>query len=188
MRILIVGGGVAGLTLAALLRQRDFEPTVVEKADAYGEAGYALSLWPLGGRVLRGLGLTGHFQEASVPLDRYAVHDASGRLLKSFRVGEWMERHGEVRTIMRADLIELLLSYSGGLPVKTGITVEQLDQDGEVVRAQLSDGSQADYDLVVGADGIHSRDLATVALHVPVLASDEKLAAGAGVWHASGPL
>lgn len=156
MRILIVGGGVAGLTLAALLRQRDFEPTVVEKADTYGEAGYALSLWPLGGRILRGLGLTGRFREESVPLDRYAVHDASGRLLKSFRVSEWMKRHGETRTITRADLLELLLSYSGGLPVKTGTTVEQLDQDDEVVRAHLSDGSQADYDLVIGADGIHS--------------------------------
>ena len=99
MRILTVGGGVAGLTLVALLRQRAFEPMAIEKSDAYGEAGYVLTLWSLGGRVLRGLGLTERYREESLPLDRYAVHDSNGRLLKSFRMGEWMACYGEARTI-----------------------------------------------------------------------------------------
>ncbi|MCY3985910.1 MAG: NAD(P)-binding protein, partial [Candidatus Dadabacteria bacterium] len=48
MRILIVGGGIAGLTLCALLEQRGFSPTVVERAHKYGNVGYVIVLWPSG--------------------------------------------------------------------------------------------------------------------------------------------
>ena len=154
MRILIVGGGVAGLTLAALLHQRGEAPTVVEKVDAYGDAGYVLSLWPLGNRVLHGLGLYRHFEEVSVPLDRYVVHDGRGRRLKAFDVATWMKPYGQGRTLIRADLLELLRGRVG--PVKMGCTVETLEQTGGEVQVTLSDGSENSYDLVVGADGIHS--------------------------------
>lgn len=156
MRILIIGGGIAGLTLAGLLRQRGFEPTVVERAEAYGEAGYVLQLWPMGSRVLRGLELDEHFREASEPLELYTAHDGRGNPLKSFRIGKWVERYGDVRTLPRTELLEILGSYGGGLPVSMGTTVERLEQAGDEVRARLSDGSEYEFDLVVGADGIHS--------------------------------
>jgi 2-polyprenyl-6-methoxyphenol hydroxylase-like FAD-dependent oxidoreductase len=157
MRILIVGGGVAGLTLAALLRQRGQLPMVVEKVDSYSDAGYLLSLWPMGNRVLHGLGLYQEFQELSVPVNRYVVHDETGRVVKTFNWGGWMERHGEVRTLLRADLLKSLRSYRQQTPVKMSCTVNRIDQRQDVVHVSFSDGSEHEFDLVVGADGIHSR-------------------------------
>ncbi|MCK5392682.1 MAG: NAD(P)-binding protein, partial [Deltaproteobacteria bacterium] len=57
MRILVVGGGIAGLTFAALLQQRGFKPTVVERIPEYGTVGYVIVLWPSGCRILKGLGV-----------------------------------------------------------------------------------------------------------------------------------
>ena len=56
MGILIVGGGIAGLTLCSLLEQRSFSPTIVERAHKYGNVGYVIVLWPSESRILKGLG------------------------------------------------------------------------------------------------------------------------------------
>lgn len=156
MRILIVGGGVAGLTLAALLRQRGDEPTVVERAEEYGRAGYLISLWPMGNRVLRGLGLYGGFQEVSVPLKVHVLRDGSGKLIRASDVGARMDRYGEIRTLERADLVDLLRSHDGGIPVRMGLSIEHLRQEPNATQVIFSDGSEDEFDLVVGADGVDS--------------------------------
>ena len=51
MKVLIIGGGVAGLTLAGLLQRRGFAPRLVEKAPAFGKVGYVIVIWPSGSRV-----------------------------------------------------------------------------------------------------------------------------------------
>ncbi len=156
MRILIVGGGVAGLTLAALLRQRGEEPTVIERVEEYGRAGYLISLWPMGNRVLRGLGLYGGFAELGVPLKAHVLRDGSGRLIRASDVGARMDLYGEIRTLERADLVDLLRSHNGGIPVRTGLTVEHIRQEPRVAQVVFSDGSEEEFDLVVGADGVNS--------------------------------
>lgn len=65
MRVLIIGGGVAGLTLAAKLARQDREPVVVERARSYRESGYAIALYPIGSAVLHGIGAYPGFAAAS---------------------------------------------------------------------------------------------------------------------------
>ena len=154
-----MGGGVAGLTLAALLRQRGGEPTVVERTGGYGRSGYLVTLNPLGNRVLRGLGLYEGFRELSAPFVTHVIHDAKGRVIRAADVGAALAPYGEARTLERADLVDLLRSSGGGVPVRAGTTVERLEQHGNgtaPARVAFSDGSEGEFDLVVGADGIWS--------------------------------
>lgn len=157
---MIVGGGVAGLTLAALLRQRGGDPTVVERTEVYGHSGYLVTLNPLGNRVLRGLGLYEGFRESSVPFVSHIIHDDQGRVIRAADFGAALAPYGEARTIERSDLVDLLRSASGGVPVRAGLTVDRIGQyAGSSAPAQVtfSDGSEGEFDLVVGADGIRSR-------------------------------
>lgn len=167
MRVLIVGGGIAGLTLAALLRQRGIEPTTVEKVDEYGEAGYLLTLWPMGNRILHGLGLYESFEARSVPVRNYSIHNRSGSLLHKYHVGDWVKRYGDARTLRRSALLDVLRSYDSGTPVRMGTSVERVKQAGDAVQVSFTDGTSGEFDLVVGADGIDSRVRELVFGEVP---------------------
>lgn len=167
MKILINGGGIAGLTLAALLQQRGLQPTVIDRISQYSLVGYVLSLWPLGNRVLHGLQLYSGYQDLSAPLTNYMIHRADGRLLKDFDVRDLTEKYGEIRTLTRADLLELLRAASGGITVQTNCTVHSLKTVKDRVEVELSDGSQDTFDLVVGADGLNSRVRSLLFGHLP---------------------
>ncbi|MFC9433115.1 FAD-dependent oxidoreductase [Nocardia sp. NPDC057030] len=157
MRILIVGGGIAGLTLAARLRQRGLRPTVIDTIGSYGPTGYAIALWPAGSRILHGLGLWNSFIDLSVPLRRYVVHDRDGTILHTFDLDRLDACRGLPRAAPRAELLAILESANGGTPVDLETEVERMRQIGSTVRVRFDDGRERDYDLVVGADGMRSR-------------------------------
>jgi FAD-dependent urate hydroxylase len=168
MRILIVGGGIAGLTLAGLLRQRGIEPVVVEKAKHYDNVGYFLSLWPLGSRILWGLGLYQQYADAGTSVNEYSVYDFKGKLLRSYALGDAMKAYGEMYIISRAKLLDVLLQGIDSLPVRLGTTVSTIRQSTDEVFVEFTDGSKEVFDLVVGADGLHSRVRELVFGHVPL--------------------
>ena len=157
MRVLIVGGGIAGLTLAALLEQRGIYPLVVEKASTYGGLGYVLGLWPLGSRVLKGLGLYQALVERSVPLLRYRPCNERGRCVREFDFDWVTDRYGPILGVRRLDLIELLRQAISKLQLRMGETVSGLEIRPDSVGVTFSDGSQGDFDLVVGCDGLRSK-------------------------------
>ncbi|MFG1796203.1 FAD-dependent oxidoreductase [Nocardia sp. NPDC049149] len=165
MRILIVGGGIAGLTLAARLRQRGLRPTVIDTISSYGHAGSAITVWPTGSRVLHGLGLWNSFIHTSAPLQRYVVHDRDGKVLRTFDLDRLGKRDGLPRAAPRAELLAILESANGGTPVDLETEVAMMRQIGSTVRVRFDDGRERDFDLVVGADGIRSRTRQQAELH-----------------------
>lgn len=156
LRILIVGGGIAGMTLAALLRRRGEHPVVVEKNPDPGEGGYMLGLLPLGGRVLNGLGLQDAYLRESCPVRSYDFHDRNGHRVKRYSLERIVERFGAYQGIERAGLLRVLESAVDGEAVHRGMTVGTLRETPEGVVATFGDGSVQRFDLVVGADGLHS--------------------------------
>lgn len=157
MRILIVGAGVAGLTLAGLLHRQGHGLCLVDRQPEGADLGYALSLWPQGSRVLHAVGSYDRFKTESEPMSRYSLRDSRGRLIGSYDIPPAISSCGHIGTIPRPDFITLLQQSLGGMPIRHGVSVEGLCDMDDGVDVQFTDGSQASFDLVIGSDGIHSR-------------------------------
>lgn len=154
MRVLIVGAGIAGLTLHALLQQRGIESCVIDKAANSAHAGYVLGLWLLGSRVLHGLHLFDRYVEASAPMSHYHILNEYGCTLRELSFDSISDQYGYLGMISRADLLEIL---SENLSVRNGVTLQSATRYSSGIEAELSDGTRFDCDLLVGADGIHSK-------------------------------
>lgn len=159
-RILIVGAGIAGLTLAGLLKKQGFQPVVIERLpkEKFNATGYMIGLMPLGGRVLNMLGLHQEYLAESLAITGYGMHGMNGRQLNHFGM-EAISKYGDYQGISRPKLIELLLRRCD--EPRYGLTATAITPRGDVSNVTFSDGNQEEFDLVVIADGIHSatRDL-----------------------------
>lgn len=155
LRILIVGAGVAGLTLGALLSQRGWKPRIIERAKQR-RSGYILELSPAGSRVLKGLGLFQAFLDSAERIERHDVADSRGRLLSSTDYQPYEERFGPFAMVGRNELVELLRSGLAEVEIETGVYPLEIRQDQDRATVFFHDNSRADFDLVVGADGLNS--------------------------------
>lgn len=157
MRVLIVGAGIAGLTLAASLRQRGVDPVVVDQRVNGADLGYALALWPHGSRVLHDLGSHDEFVSLSEEMRSYVAYDGSGAVLTSSPLPQSISSHGHLGIIPRSDLTALLRRTLEPVGVRDGVSVDTLSQDGDLVSVEFNDGTSGTFDLVVGADGVQSK-------------------------------
>lgn len=161
MRILVVGGGIAGLTLTGLLQQRGFKPTLVEQIPEYGTIGYVIVLWPSGSRILKGLGVYRSLLDVGLQFTTYNVSDERGQMLHSYSVQNVIEKYGPMLSTYRPDLINVIKEAVDPDSIRMSTTVDKIDQTNDEVYVTFSDGTEETYDLVVGCDGVRSetRDL-----------------------------
>ena len=132
--ISIIGGGIAGLALAACLDPARFDVTVYEKRPGLPAVGNALGMWPNAQRALARLGILEEARAVSPVIGSGSVRDAQGEPWATVSAGQMF-------AISRVDLLRLL---DGAVPG----TVRRITRN---VRSLPADGS-----LVVGADGVHS--------------------------------
>jgi 2-polyprenyl-6-methoxyphenol hydroxylase-like FAD-dependent oxidoreductase len=169
MDILIVGGGMAGWTLAGHLARRGITPTLVERVPEYRRVGFSIGLYPFSANTLRETGAFGRYADRSLWAQDYLMSDAHGGELSRMSVAEVFGRaHGGMGMLHRADLLDVLREAAPSTNARMGTTVTALEQTGERVRATLSSGESLDVDLVVGADGIHSQVRELVLGPLPV--------------------
>lgn len=156
--ILIVGGGVAGLTCAGLLKKHGASFTIVEKdpKSHFNQSGYMLGLLPLGGRVMNELDLETEFFDGSVEMKNYEIHKENGDLNKAFSLDFINHDYGSYRGIARQELIDILVQNIGCDQMRFGTTVKSINQMNNQVELVFSDEKKETYDLVIIADGIHS--------------------------------
>ena len=152
-RILVVGAGLAGLALARALRQAGFAPEVIERADGWDGTGTGMYLPANGVRALRALGLEAAVAARAAPIPRQRLLDHHGRLLADIDLRELWGEVGPCLALPRADLHRVLRD---GVPVRMGRSVASLERVDGPVAVGFDDGTTGDYDLVVGADGLHS--------------------------------
>jgi FAD-dependent urate hydroxylase len=164
-RALIAGAGIAGLSAAIALRRRGIEPHLVEIRSTLGEIGAGLHIPGNGVRALYQLGIGKEAKEAGHPFTLRIRFDAAGRLLAEEEVGPVWGPEGFHLGISRPVLHELLLR-AASVQVRLGVEVRAIEQNESSVHVRFSDGTEGEFDVVVGADGVHSqvRSLAVSAV------------------------
>lgn len=162
MRVLIVGSGIAGQTLACSLAKRGIGCDVVEIKPAFDIAGAGLYVQGPALRAFLDIGVVEAIVAAGLPLadDTSLVTDSAGNPMAR---PSYPRIAGpdipSVVPIRRRALHEILARAveAAGVGVRMGVSVERLDQAPDGVEACFTDGRTDRYDLVVGADGIRSR-------------------------------
>ena len=157
MRVLIVGAGIAGLALARALRLRGStdDVLIVERADRWDRSGTGLYLPGNAVRALGELGVGGAVSSLANPIRRQRFLDRRGRVLAEIDVERFWTGVGGCVALERAALHDVLLDATKGGRVRLGTSVTAFES-GETPSVTFSDGSTGSYDLVVGADGVHS--------------------------------
>jgi salicylate hydroxylase len=159
-RIVIIGAGVGGLTLALLLRRRGVVAEVVEQAPELREVGAAVALAGNATRVLRHLGLgEGLAQLSTEPTELIYRDGRDGHRVAVHPVGGWYRRTfgAPFYGLHRVALQQLLGGTWGSEHLHLGCRVETLEERGGSIRVRCASGATFDADLVVGADGVHSQ-------------------------------
>jgi 2-polyprenyl-6-methoxyphenol hydroxylase-like FAD-dependent oxidoreductase len=156
LRILIVGGGIAGLALGRALRQQGFVPEIVERAESWPMGGTGLYLPGNGLRALGTLGLVDKVLARAVCMSHQRILDHTGRLLVEIDLAKLWNQVGPCVGIARGELHRILLESAADVPMRRGTTLSALSQEDGEVSVSFADGSPGKYDLVVGADGINS--------------------------------
>jgi salicylate hydroxylase len=159
LRIIIVGAGIGGLAAAVALRQRGFEVEIFERSNRLEEAGAGLQIGPNGVKVLRALGLEDELmRNAFEPFSIMSITWDEGRLrfrqpLKAVA----REKYGApYMSAHRVDLHNMLRLAIGDTPLHLGANCVGAETAGNTAAARFADGSTAEADIVVGADGIRS--------------------------------
>lgn len=155
-RVLIVGAGIAGLALAPMLARSGFAVEVAEREPVRRPAGTGIYLPGNAARALRALGLGAQVADQAVEIARQRFCDHRGRLLFEVDVAGLWAGVGPCLALHRAELHKLLWEQAGDVPIRLGVTVEHVAPRDGVVPVEFSDRTGAEYELVVGADGIHS--------------------------------
>lgn len=159
-RVLIIGGGVAGPVLALFLKDAGFCARIFEAAQNPSEAGGALGLAPNGMSVLAAAGVIEQVRDVSVTSSESTFENQYGRRLARLK-HEHPGPYGHAGVmITRAALQRVLVdrAESQGIPVGYGKRLVHIDdKPNQLVVAHFSDGTTAEGDCIVGADGIGSQ-------------------------------
>lgn len=156
LRILIVGGGIAGLGLCRALQQQGVVPDIIERVASWPSSGTGLYIPGNGVRALEALGLADQVLARAVCMSHQRILDHTGRQLADIELAQMWGGVGPCVGIARGELHRVLLESNAGVRVRLGTSVTGLSQHDDKVHVVFTDGSTGVYDLVVGADGIHS--------------------------------
>jgi 2-polyprenyl-6-methoxyphenol hydroxylase-like FAD-dependent oxidoreductase len=156
LRILVVGAGVSGISIARGLLRDGHDVTVFERRPDVTAGGGAVTIWSNGATVLRQLGVD--MNGAGQVLSTVRVVTSTGRPLATFDVNAVEDRFGApVRMVPRRVLLERLLEGFPADRIRCNSRAARVASTDDGVRVDFEDGSFAEGDLLIGADGLHSK-------------------------------
>ena len=158
LRIIIIGGGIGGLAAARALALRGHEVEIHERVSTLGEIGAGLQLGPNAVKVMYALGLKDELHRvACVPNSNAMLNWSDGTLLHLEAFQDSFTQYGApYMTIHRADLHDVLLNSVDASLIHLSRPCISVSSSGGTAIAHFSDGTEAEGDVVIGADGIRS--------------------------------
>lgn len=156
--VLISGAGIAGPTFAYWLKRAGYVPTLIEHASALRSGGYVIDFWGLGYDIAERMGLLPAIEQAGYHVREMRIVGDDGGRVAGFGTRVFDElTGGRYVTLARSELSRLLFeTISNSTEVIFGDEVVALEEMPGCVTVQLRRGGERRFDLVVGADGLHS--------------------------------
>jgi FAD-dependent urate hydroxylase len=161
LRVLVVGAGVGGISVARGLLRDGHDVTVFEQRPDTRPGGGAVTIWSNGSTVLEQLGVD--MDGAGQLLSTVRIATSTGRPLVNIDVTAIVDRlGGSVRMVPRRVLLDRLLEGFPAERIRCNSRVVRVSSAPDGVGIEFEDGSSAQGDLLIGADGVHSmvRDIA----------------------------
>ena len=159
-KVLISGGGIAGLTLGILLKEKGWEPTIIERDSEMRTDGYIIDFAGTGWDVAERMELIPELRKINYPINAFTYVDKSGRPYLSLSIAKVRKAlSGKYTYLRRSDLEHILFERARavGLTVRFATTIQSLVDNGTEVAVTFNDGVKESFALVFGADGVHSQ-------------------------------
>jgi 2-polyprenyl-6-methoxyphenol hydroxylase-like FAD-dependent oxidoreductase len=183
-KVLIVGGGIGGMSLAICLQRLGVQVDLIDSDPQWRAVGAGLSLNGATLKAFQRVGVMGRIGTEGHMHSAFALHLPSGQLLQKIQPpddGTGMPSGGG---ILRPVLHQILAdaTRAAGTRIRLGVRLDSLRQQGSLVRTVCSDAEEGSYDLVVGADGLHSQVRGMIFPNAPA-----PRFTGQGCWRAVFP-
>lgn len=180
MRVIVIGSGIAGLSLALALRRVGIDVTVYERSPKLTEVGAGISLWANAFRALDYIGVGATVRAACLPVNLSEFRTRNGhKIAGSFPTASFERQLGTtpfLAMIHRAELVALLSSYLPADTAHYGFECVGAETHGSRAYVRFKNGHCDEADLVIGADGIRS------AIRTTLFGSTEPRYAGYTCW------
>lgn len=156
--ILISGAGIAGVSLAFWLKKFGFNPTIIEISPKLREGGYAIDFMGAGYDVAERMGIVPALSKVDINFSKLTFVDENDNERGSMdyqKIKELMDNRAF--TLLRSDLARVIYdSLDKSVEIIYGDTIDKIEQNDENVTVTLRSGISRSFDLLVGADGLHS--------------------------------
>ncbi|WP_405164297.1 FAD-dependent monooxygenase [Nocardia sp. NBC_01499] len=157
-RVLVSGAGIGGLAVAAGLARQGVQVDIVEARQDLTATGVGISLPNNALRMLKCLGVLDECLASGYVFDEYAMCDAAGETIVGMPLRASSDGVPGYLGIARARLAAILhtAATSAGAKLRLGVTIEEFTEDSQAALVRTSDGQEAEYDVVIGCEGLRS--------------------------------
>lgn len=157
-RILISGAGVGGLTLGYFLHQKGFQPVIIERSASIRDGGYMIDFFSSGISVAEKMNIIEDLKAKDHKSNIIIQQDEKGKKQLELNMSGFRASvQGKLFNFLRTDLVDVLYEkVKDKVEIRMNTSIRDIVQDKEGVHVTFEDGTQDQFDLLVGSDGLRS--------------------------------